>query len=139
MNKPDLELVHDAGELELVAQNVGELEVVDKAQTVRIDPCPWCGGRRMHVESTGTYYRGHCWDCDTFSPTGSTPAQALDRWNRRAAITVFPRIVTVLREMLFATTDPAQRAKLEGLLTELRGYYRDEDQKGPMRSPSKWD
>lgn len=43
--------------------------------------CPFCGNSRLLMLDSGDAFRVSCNDCRCNGPSGSNPAEALDRWN----------------------------------------------------------
>lgn len=48
-------------------------------------PCPFCGGPAVLFSGLGEHW-GHCRPCGASGGASSNPSNAVERWNRRAAI-----------------------------------------------------
>ena len=50
-----------------------------------LKPCPFCGGRKFSKFGWSDQYWITCTGCETEGPSGETPDEAIEAWNRRAA------------------------------------------------------
>ena len=48
--------------------------------TEKLKPCPFCGGKAIFEENTGTFFI-HCESCCAFTPDFNTKEQAIKAWN----------------------------------------------------------
>ena len=50
-----------------------------------LKPCPFCGGSAQMMQDIRPFF-AECMErgCDTYGPSGNTPADAIAAWNRRA-------------------------------------------------------
>lgn len=48
-----------------------------------LKPCPFCGGKNIHIWNTNTPYV-QCYDCLASTACGNTNEEAIKIWNRRA-------------------------------------------------------
>ena len=50
-----------------------------------LKPCPFCGGvEKLSVCGWADQYWVSCDNCETEGPSGETPPEAIEAWNRRA-------------------------------------------------------
>lgn len=74
-------------------------------ESARLLPCPFCGGQARHEEYGLSQYIVLCGPCDCHLSPQESVEDAVNAWNRRAALTINPedagQVERVARELCF--------------------------------------